>query len=437
LKIVNSDILGKVTEIAVLNDEYSLFKLLDAKSKKWEGHQMNNCLVKEGIYSSSDIYSIRDRITNKPFCTIEVLDCEIAQIKGNSNKGFPSQLFPVVEKALNVLGLNITSNDLEAMGYFKFSESTKEKILSFLHPVKVIIIKNNSFIDSNKKFKIINNKKMIEFINEKKMKNSQQNFANLIANNINTEVIKEIIKHRDVNKNFTNMLVLSALVQKQEGNTNFLYEKVSKFDLTNINNGEFFSAILNTPYKRLFTTRYDYSKLLKNRMLEVVLRGIVCDISLDDKEKNNRISFILDKVILKNSELECFFSFQDFFKLNESNTIKLVNILSPILLKDLVSEFKLFSGLTRLAKFTSSNEQYVKEYRESIFYSILFEKNIERLGISFLLMNHCGQPYPTKKIDELITCIQKDHNYKCPKLLKFLMKKSSVLFRIKSFIRLI
>jgi hypothetical protein len=83
---------GEAKTVMRLADGYSIVKLVDEESYRFEGNRMGHCVADYYGRESVSIYSLRDK-DNQPHCTIEYRpeEKEVNQIKGKNNQHVPEK----------------------------------------------------------------------------------------------------------------------------------------------------------------------------------------------------------------------------------------------------------------------------------------------------------------------------------------------------------
>jgi predicted nucleotidyltransferase len=119
-------------------DGFKIVKLIGENAYKKEGFLMGHC-VASYYKGQSEIYSLRDK-NNNPHATIEVIveRGKINQVKGKGNGSIHPLYIRYILAFFNQINLEVSSYELERLGYKTLEKETFEKIknikgLVFLH----------------------------------------------------------------------------------------------------------------------------------------------------------------------------------------------------------------------------------------------------------------------------------------------------------------
>lgn len=103
-----------VEKILEFDNNFSLVKLLNLESRKWEGHHMGHCIA---TYTTNEgFYSIRDK-NNIPKVTFQIYNNLINQIKGKSNSKVADKYMTMVHQAIDYFNMKIRPQELSYINY--------------------------------------------------------------------------------------------------------------------------------------------------------------------------------------------------------------------------------------------------------------------------------------------------------------------------------
>ena len=153
-KIKNSKNVGEVELVLDFDDGFKLVRLIDQRSKDWEGYQMNHCV--SSYKNHPHIYSLRNK-NNIPKCTFELNFHSyhgykiLAQIEGKNNN-ISQKYAEKILTSLEYLGIKDISIALKKLGVkSNFDEDwVQENFTGY----KIIQLKNTKYLfDKNARLK--------------------------------------------------------------------------------------------------------------------------------------------------------------------------------------------------------------------------------------------------------------------------------------------
>ena len=123
---------GQTKTVMTLKDGFFVVQLLDQAAKEYEGLEMGHCVAHIG-YEPKTIFSLRDSNKN-PYCTFEIQNQFLLQLKGKQNRPVLSKYVPYVLEFLKSKKLKATADlerSLKSLGFDTFDGKETITIKSY------------------------------------------------------------------------------------------------------------------------------------------------------------------------------------------------------------------------------------------------------------------------------------------------------------------